>query len=367
MSERRYREEQRYHRAKRKRRRKRKKHGSILGAVLLVFLMLVLIVGGSLFYLSNHMLNRIERVDKREEVWIAPEEAAHELVVLEEMEEPAEEGTTDERVDTITPESVQWTAPVKAAPKPKVKNILLIGQDARPGETRARSDSMILCSLNEDTREISLISFMRDMYVPFPGDYAASRMNHAFAWGGMSMLDQLIEEDFGITIDGNVVVNFESFVQVMNLIAPLEIELKDYEVGYMNRGTGWGLHQGVNALSGEQLLTYARMRHVGHADWERTERQRTVLQAAFNKVKNFSLKEMTDLANTALPCISTDLSNTDIMNMIYTVVTNRMSVGSTNRLPVEGTYSAEIVYGMDVLVPDLEANSAYLHRCIYGS
>ena len=269
--------------------------------------------------------------------------------------------------DTITPESVQWTAPVKAAPKPKVKNILLIGQDARPGETRARSDSMILCSLNEDTREISLISFMRDMYVPFPGDYAATRMNHAFAWGGMSLLDQLIEEDFGITIDGNVVVNFESFVQVMNLIAPLEIELKDYEVGYMNRGTGWGLHQGVNALSGEQLLTYARMRHVGHADWERTERQRTVLQAAFQKVRNLSLKEMTDLANAALPCLSTDLSNTDIMNMIYSVVTNRMSIGSTNRLPVEGTYSAEIVYGMDVLVPDLKANSEYLHQYIYGN
>ena len=367
MSEKRYREEQQYRKVKKKRRRKRKKHGSVLGAVLLVFLLLVLIVGGSLFYMSNLILNRIERVDKNEEVWIAPEEAALELVMPEEVEEPSDENTTEERQDTITPESVQWTAPVKAAPKPKVKNILLIGQDARPGETRARSDSMILCSLNEDTREISLISFMRDMYVPFPGDYAASRMNHAFAWGGMSLLNQLIEEDFGVTIDGNVVVNFESFVQVMNLIAPLEIQLKDYEVGYMNRGTDWTLRAGTNAMSGEQLLKYARMRHVGHADWERTERQRMVLQAAFQKVRNLSLKEMTDLANVALPCLSTDLSNTDIMNMIYTVVTNRMSIGSTNRLPVEGTYSAEIVYGMDVLVPDLKANSEYLHQYIYGS
>ena len=86
--------------------------------------------------------------------------------------------------------------------EPTVKNILLIGQDRRPGETRARSDTMILCSINEETREISLISFMRDMFVPFPGDYHASRMNHAFAWGGMSMLDQLFEDDFGVSIDG---------------------------------------------------------------------------------------------------------------------------------------------------------------------
>ena len=249
---------------------------------------------------------------------------------------------------------------------PKVTNILLIGEDRRGGEIRARSDSMILCSINEDTNKITLTSFMRDMYVPFPGDYLPSRMNHAFAWGGMSMLDQVIEDNFGITIDGNVVVDFQGFIQVMDLVAPVEIELKDYEVGYMNRGTTWGLHEGVNAMNGEQLLKYARMRHVGQADWERTERQRTVLTQAFNKVRTMSLKEITDLAEAALPCLTTDLSNSEIMSYVYTVLRNRMTIGGTYRLPVEGTYTAEIIYGMDVLVPDLQANSEYLQQYIYG-
>lgn len=339
----------------------------MLATALMLFLILVLLVGGSLFYLSNRMLNRIEKVDRSEEAWITPEEAKQKLAEMIGPEDAETgEGESVAKEDTLVPEEVVWTTPVESVKRPKVKNILLIGQDARPGETRARSDTMILCSLNEETREITLTSFMRDMFVPFPGDYLASRMNHAYAWGGMSMLDQLIEEDFGVTIDGNVEVNFNGFVQVMDLIAPLEIELKDYEVGYMNRHTQAGFTVGPNLMNGEQLLAYARMRHVGKADWERTERQRTVLVKAFEKVRKLSLKELTDLADAALPCLSTDLNNRDILNLVYTVVTNRIVVGGTYRLPVEGTYSAEIIYGMDVLVPDLQANSEYLHRYIYG-
>lgn len=366
MAERRYYKERQYSSTKR-RRRGRRRRASLLATALTLFLALVLLIGGGLFYLSNRVLSRIEKVDRSEEVWVTPEEAKQKLAEMIGPEDAETgEGESVAKEDTLVPEEVVWTTPVESVKRPKVKNILLIGQDARPGETRARSDTMILCSLNEETREITLTSFMRDMFVPFPGDYLASRMNHAYAWGGMSMLDQLIEEDFGVTIDGNVEVNFNGFVQVMDLIAPLEIELKDYEVGYMNRHTQAGFTVGPNLMNGEQLLAYARMRHVGKADWERTERQRTVLVKAFEKVRKLSLKELTDLADAALPCLSTDLNNRDVLNLVYTVVTNRIVVGGTYRLPVEGTYSAEIIYGMDVLVPDLQANSEYLHRYIYG-
>lgn len=345
--------------------------------VLLVFLLLVLVGIVSFSWVMSHTLNRIERVDRAEESWITPEEAAQQLAGMEETDEPIpaeDDGTPDggegdaaAKEDTVTPEDVAWTEPVERVTAPKVRNILLIGQDRRPGQTtRARSDVMVLCSLNEDTREIILTSFMRDMFVPFPEDYLASRMNHAFAWGGMSMLDTVIENDFGIAIDGNVVVDFESFVQVMSLIAPLDIDLKDYEAWSMNKGRNWGLRTGVNALNAEQLLVYVRTRHVGHGDWERTERQRNVLTKAFEKVRRLSLKELTDLADAALPYVSTDLSNADILGLLYTVFTNRMSIGGTYRIPADDTYSAETIYGMSVLVPDLKANSAYLQKVIYG-
>ena len=141
-------------RRKTKRRRKRKRRGSILATVLCLFLVLVFLIGGTFFFFSKRMLDKIEKVDKSEEVWLSPEEAIQEIY---ESEEPIEtdidpEGEEIPREDTLAPEEVVWTAPIEAVKEPKVKNILLIGQDRRPGETRARSDVMILCSINEDIR-----------------------------------------------------------------------------------------------------------------------------------------------------------------------------------------------------------------------
>lgn len=326
-----------------------------------LFLLLLLLLAGLMMigWFFTRTLNKIERVEKTQEIVVAPEN--------EDFEQDDEGGA-----DTIAPEEVTWKKPEKTKAqlhtetKPRVTNILLIGQDRRPGEVRARSDSMILCSINQDRNEIVLTSLMRDMYVPFPGDYSDNRINAAYAFGGMSLLDQLIEEDFGVPIDGNVEVDFGGFVETMNLIAPLEIELKSYEVGYMNRGTNWNLRQGVNALNGEQLLCYARMRHAGHGDWERTERQRRVLETAFGKVKDMSVQELTELADTMLPCFTTDMTNAEILRLLYIVAAGRMTMGETHRLPVDGTYSEQSIRGMAVLVPDLEQNSALLHGYIYG-
>ena len=90
-----------------------------------------------------------------------------------------------------------------------IKNILIIGQDRREGETgRTRSDTMIICSINTKTNKIYLTSLMRDMYVPIPG-YGANRINAAYVFGGMDLLDSVIEQDFGVKIDGNVEVDFD--------------------------------------------------------------------------------------------------------------------------------------------------------------
>ncbi len=341
-----------------KKRRKRKKSHPVLMALLIFVLLVGLCLGGA-YYVLNTRLNKIQRFDEVPQPTVAPEEQSFELEETD-LANPGE--------DTVKAEEIVWQKPQVTKKEPKVKNILLIGQDRRVGaaETRARSDTVIICSINEDTETITLTSLMRDMYVPIPG-YYDNRFNSAFAYGGIELLDQTIEENFGIRLDGNVEVDFEGFLDVMGLIAPLEIELKDYEVGYMNSGTTWGLHTGINSLNAEQLLRYARMRHVGHADWERTERQRRVLTAAFNKVRGRSFAELTDLVDAALPCLRTDLSNMEILSYIYTVLSHKMTIGETYRLPVEGTYTAEKIWGMDVLVPDLEANSKYLHQYIYGA
>ncbi len=337
--------------AKKKTEKKTSAGRVVLSFVLLFVLLVVLAV-----FLLLRELNKIQRVDPASESTVPAEE-----IVIE-----PDEGLTAED-DTVKPEEIDFRQEnVKPVQEKHVINVMLIGQDARPGETRARSDSMIVCSINSETKKITLCSLMRDMLVPIPGR-GYSRINHSYAWGGMKLLDQVLEEDFGLVVDGNVEVNFDGFIAVMDLIGPLEIELKDYELWYMNGGTTWGLKEGKNMLNGEQLLRYARMRYAGKADWERTDRQRYVLSVAYDKIKDLSVKELLQLADTLLPYLTTDLTNSEILEYIKLVASNRKTIGETYRFPIEGTYSAEIVYGMDVLVPDLEANSRLLQEYLYGS
>ena len=347
-----------------RRRRKRRKKKSPLGTILLVLLILLLLTAGGTAWYVIHSLNKMPRVDTEQEVWIDP---VYENFEQDDPPETTESDTDGEpQGDTMAPESVEWVMPEPAPVNKNIHNILLIGQDRRPGQGRARSDTMIICSVNEDSGEIRLCSLMRDMYVPFPGGYADNRINAAYAFGGMSLLDTLIEEDFGIPIEGNVEVDFDGFIQVMDLIAPLEIELSDTEAWYLNNGTGWQLHTGVNAMTGEQLLRYARVRSIGHADYDRTARQRKVLTAAFNKIKTMSVSRLTAIADAALPCITTDMSNADIMRYVYMVGSNRMTIGGTARIPTDDTHTGQMIRGMSVLVPDLEANSAILKEFLYS-
>lgn len=331
---------------------KKKRPGLV---VLLVALALIgTVVGGALFA-ANHLLSKMSRVDKTKEL--------DTYVPRSQEDFEPDDGAGS---DTMTPGDVAWTG-VQSMSDPDVKNILLIGQDRRPGETgRTRSDSMIVCSINKKTGVITLVSLMRDMYVPIPG-YTDNRINAAYVFGGMSLLDQVIEEDFGIVIDGNVEVDFNGFITAMSQIAPLNIELKANEASYLNRYNGWDLHEGVNALSAEQLLAYARIRHVGNADYERTERQRRVLNAAFSKLKTMGATDIYNMAYAVMPSLTTDLSNGDIMSYVSYLIASRPAMGGNYRLPVNGSFSDQIIWGMMVLVPDLKENAKMIQTYLYGT
>ena len=96
--------------------------------------------------------------------------------------------------------------------KHDVINILLIGEDARDGQTGQRTDTIIVLSLNRKKNITTMTSIMRDTYVNIPG-HGGDRINAAYAYGGIDLLDQTIEENFGITIDGNMKVDFDGFLE----------------------------------------------------------------------------------------------------------------------------------------------------------
>ena len=256
-----------------------------------------------------------------------------------------------------------------------IKNILLIGQDKREGQSRQRSDSMILATLDKEQKTISLTSFMRDLYVAIPG-YSSTRLNAAYAYGGMDLLDETLNQNFGVEIDGNVEVDFEVFQVLVDKVGGIDLELTKAEADYIcgrdqsvlypqTPRTDWNLQEGMNHLDGEQALIHARNRSIGNSDYRRTERQQEVLMAAFEKVKDLSAFSIAGLVKDVLPLITTDLSFTEIIGYAMDV----MSIGTGNiatyRIPEDGAYTPQTISGMQVLVPDLEQNRKYLQQVLY--
>ena len=320
------------------------------------------------------VLNGVLKSDSSQEERIPPEEETFEADEPEEnMDEPSEVSEEEE----TSPDLIMWPdVDADVMKNVDTRNILLIGQDTRVRGERARSDTMIVCNINKKTGEIKLISFMRDLYVPIPG-YSDNRLNAAYAFGGMSLLDETLEKNFGVHVDGNVEVDFDGFIQSMSVIGNLDIELNEEEADYLNKhgtfsdqpstgnsNTKGYFTAGVNTLTPEELLSYSRIRYVGNNDYERTERQRKVLKAAFAKVKTLDIRTQLEFANAILPNLTTDLSKGDLLGYVYTVASNGMGIGDTYRIPVDGCFYGASIRGMSVLVPDLEKNRAALKEIL---
>lgn len=247
-------------------------------------------------------------------------------------------------------------------------NILLVGQDRRKGQGRQRSDAMILCTLNTDTKKLTMTSFLRDMYVQIPG-YRNSKINACYQIGGAALLNECLKVNFGVEVDHNVEVDFEGFMDLIDLVGGVEIELTGDEAEYLNRrgnwditgNDGWTLKKGVNNLTGSQALAYSRIRAIG-TDFGRTDRQRKVLTALLEKTKDLSLSQITKLIDQAMPLIATDMQMSDIVGYATELVKmfSELEVASL-RIPADGTYSfADLKGAGDSIVLDFDTNRKLL-------
>ena len=338
---------------------KGKKGISLGGKIALVFAGVIVVAGVTVWAVINNKLGKIGKIEN--------------VVPINKEDETFEQTDNNggEKIDTNDADKALNGDDIKLMTDSDVINILFVGSDGATASERTRSDAMIICSLNRKRGEIKLVSLLRDMYVSIPG-YSNNRINASYAFGGMPLLDQTIEKNFGVKIDGNVAVNFESFMEAIAQIGDVNIELNAKEANHLNtdaayRDKNWKLHEGVNTLTPEQLLAYSRIRHVGNGDWERTDRQRKVILAAFAKVRDLGLDEMLSLADKVLPCIATDMDKTTILNLVRLVFAKKMSIVQTARIPVDNTWSYKMVEKMGVILPDLKKNSEALHDILYGA
>ncbi|MBO5316919.1 MAG: LCP family protein [Oscillospiraceae bacterium] len=271
----------------------------------------------------------------------------------------------------MDPNDVVWGNSTQIEKTADVINILLIGQDRRQGEGRSRSDAMILCTINKKEKTLTLSSFMRDMYVQIPG-HKDNRINASYAMGGMKLLDECLNKNFGVTIDGNIEVDFFGFMKAIDLVGGVEIELTSSEASYLNKhgnwdvednARKWNLKKGVNTLNGSQAVAYSRIRKIGNGDFGRTNRHRIVLNALLEKAKTMSITKLNALLLEVLPLLTTDLSNAQIMGFTLELfpILSDLTV-NTQQIPADGTYKMTNIRGMSVILPDLEKNTKILEQ-----
>lgn len=216
-------------------------------------------------------------------------------------------------------------------------NILLIGQDTEDSSVRGRSDSMILVTFNIKAKTVTFTSFMRDAYVKIPG-YPSNKLNHAYQYGGMSLLNETLYANFGVEVDGDVEINFSSFRNVIDLLGGVEISLTQKEVNYMNHLTEWNLKVGMNRLTGEQALVYARLREID-SDYKRSERQRTVLLALADAYKDQPTDRMLELLDDVMGLVRTNMTNGQMWDYGLKVVSILSSARyGSQRIPADGTF-----------------------------
>ena len=242
-----------------------------------------------------------------------------------------------------------------AADTGELVSILLIGQDAREGNTFARSDSMILCTYNPSAKKLYLTSFLRDLYVPIPG-YEPNRINAAYAYGGSELLRQTLEENFGLQIDGSVEGDFTQFSKIVDLLGGVRIHLRQDEADAINEKTGSDLTEGTQLLDGDQALAYSRIRKLdADGDFSRTNRQRTVMEAIVDSYRNAGTGKILKLVYNLLPMIRTDMQTGQILALAVSVIPNLSQTQIVSQyVPAAGTYTDQMIDGMAVLVPDLE-------------
>lgn len=326
----------------------RKKKVGWCGTILILLLILAILIVSLAAYAYNNILGKINRVDG-EEVTLSQAE----IDAIENETDPWGEGY--EEYDGILDENADLIAQGE-----QYINILLIGQDRRPGETRARSDSMILCTIDTEKKTMVMTSFLRDLYVDIPDwngrTYQDNRLNACYAFGGMGMLDLALEKNFGIQVDHNLEVDFGGFSEIINIFGGVTVNLTKAEANYM----GQGLKEGPNFLTPEQALQYSRIRYLD-SDFGRTNRQRNVLTALFESIKTMNADQLTQLINTILPMMTTDMTNADITAYMVRLlpILPELEI-STQYIPASGAYKSCYVRGMAVLVPDMEANRAIL-------
>ncbi|GIM29469.1 LytR family transcriptional regulator [Clostridium polyendosporum] len=229
-------------------------------------------------------------------------------------------------------------------------NIAFFGIDKREDGERGNSDSTMILTIDKITKKIKMTSIMKDSYVTIDG-HDKDKLTNAFALGGPQLAIKTLNQNYGLNIKDFVAVNFGELAKIIDELGGIDINIKSYEIKELNsyiddvnsvtnQSAGHISKRGLHTLSGIQAVAYSRIRYSGNGDIERTERQRTVLNAILDKIKNAGITKYPSMVNSLLPYVETSLSSVSLTK----IGTDALSAGVTTiteeRFPTTGYYNA---------------------------
>lgn len=350
-----------------------KRKRPVLKIILIILLILMILIGA----VAAFLWTKLDLIQFENEIDYsvyhtepAPTDAAVDATVAAEVE--------DEIVDISGLEVVETAPPVPESEvfdDTNVLNILLIGTDERTKEfnTNARSDSMILVSIDRVNNTVKLVSLERGIAAPvlegvYEGQY--DWLTHIFRYGGADLLTRTVEHCFKVDVDHYVRVNFNSVRQVVDTIGGITVDLTENEAWALNKALDshqTRLQEGINRVNGATALSFARLRSID-SDWKRVERQRKVILAVVDELKGSSLLELNDLADEVLPLIQTNMTKLELAELILYAPNFLQASFDQMTIPKQGTYGGmTIMGGKGSFAVDFEVNNAILREFLYGT
>lgn len=256
-------------------------------------------------------------------------------------------------------------------------NVALFGIDSREGEMEigTRSDCIIIASLNNETKEVRMVSVYRDTVLDV-GDSELQKCNAAYSFGGPTQAINMLNKNLDLDIQDYVTVDFAAISNAIDLLGGLEIDVKEEEVKYLNkyvketaRVAGKEANQiteaGLQHLDGVQATTYARIRSTAGGDFTRTERQRLVIEKIVEKIQKSDLATINSIINELFPTVKTSFTVTEILS--YAKDFAKYKIGESSGFPFDKTTDTISGLGSIVIPVDLESNVQQLHEFLYDT
>ena len=256
------------------------------------------------------------------------------------------------------------------------RNIVIYGVDSREGQLTkdSHSDTIVICSINKNTKEVKMVSVYRDTYLDNTnGEFR--KATECYFFGGPERSINMLNKNLDLDITDYVTVNFNAVVEAVDLIGGIDLDVTEEEIQWINgyQEENYAVtgaepvlvtSAGYQHLNGTQTLAYCRIRYTDGYDFKRTERQRTVLTKIFEKAKSQGVPTLLSLADTMMPSISTSLSNTELIELLTSM--GSYTLGENTGFPFD-QYPINDSYAGDCVVPvNLANNVTKLHAFLFG-